>query len=68
MMDIKEVWPLWFIIFLTKGNGSTLANKYIPENEQLAEELHKPIIRKFEKREVYSAFKDNIWPADLADI
>ena len=27
---------------------------------QLAEELHKPIIRKFEKRTVYSGFKDNI--------
>ena len=35
--------------------------KLIPENEQLANELHKPIIRKFEKRKVYSTFKDNIW-------
>ena len=33
----------------TKGNGVTLANKSIPQNEQLAEELHKPIIRKFRK-------------------
>ena len=35
----------------TKGSGVTLANKSaiksIPQNEQLAEELHKPIIRKF---------------------
>ena len=38
------------------------------QNEQLAEELHKPIIRKFKRREVYSAFKDNIWAADLADM
>ena len=48
----------------TKGSGVILANKsaikYIPQNEQLAEELHKPIIRKYEKRKVYSAFKDNI--------
>ena len=29
-------------------------------NEQLAEELHKPIIRKFEERKVYSSFKDNV--------
>ena len=28
--------------------------KLIPENEQLANELHKPIIRKFEKGKVYS--------------
>ena len=56
----------------TKGNDVTLANKSaiksIPENEQLAEELHKPITRKFEKREVYSAFKDNIWAAESADM
>ena len=54
----------------TKGSGVTLANKSIPQNEQLAEELHKPIIRKFKIREVYSktAFKDNIWAADLADM
>ena len=41
--------------------------KYMPQNEQLAEELHEPIIRKFKKRKVYSAFKDNIWVADLVD-
>ena len=40
----------------------------VPQNEQLAEELHKPIIRKFKKRKVYSSFKDNIWSADLADM
>ena len=35
---------------------------------QLGEELHKPIIRKFKKRRVYSGFKDNIWGVDLADM
>ena len=57
----------------TKGSGvTTLANKStiksIPQNEQLADELHKPIIKKFKKRKVYSTFKDNIWAADLADM
>ena len=33
---------------------------------QLSKELHKPIIRKFKKRKVYSGFRDNIWGADLA--
>ena len=42
--------------------------KSMEQNEQLADELHKPIIRKFKKRKVYSAFKDNIWDADLADM
>ena len=40
----------------------------INENIKLANELHKPIIRKFNKRKVYSSFKDNIWGADLADM
>ena len=34
----------------------------------LADELHKPIIKKFKKRKVYSQFKDNIWGVDLADM
>ena len=38
------------------------------QNEQLAEELHKPVIRKFKKRKVHSVFKDNIWGADLEDM
>ena len=52
------------------GNSLTsalqLANN--KENIQLAAKLHKPIIRKFKKRKVYSSFKDNIWGADLADM
>ena len=34
----------------------------------LADELHKPVIKKFNKRKVYSEFKDNIWGVDLADM
>ena len=34
----------------------------------LAGELHKPVIKKFNKRKVYSQFKDNIWGVDLADM
>ena len=57
----------------TAGSGvATLANKSaiqsIPQNEQLAEELHKLIIKKFKKRKVYLAFNDNIWAADLGDM
>ena len=36
------------------------------QNQQLIEELSKPIIRKCKTRKVYSSFKDNIWGADLA--
>ena len=34
----------------------------------LADELHKPVIKKFNERKVYSQFKDNIWGVDLADM
>ena len=37
-------------------------------DQQLAEELHKPIIRKFKRRRVHSTFIDNIWGADLEDM
>ena len=37
-------------------------------NEELAEELRKPIIQKLKKWTSYSGFKDNIWGADLAHI
>ena len=37
-------------------------------NQQLVNELHKPIIKKIKRRKVYSSFKYNIWVADLADM
>ena len=46
----------------SKGNGIN------EPNYQFANELQKPIIRKFKKRKVYSSFKDNIWDVDLADM
>ena len=51
--------------FDKKSSGSGISNE---SNCQLANKLHKPIIRKFKKRKVYSSFKDNIWGADLADM
>ena len=53
-------------IFDKKSQGSGLANN--KENVQLANELHKPIIKKINKRKVYSSFKHNIWVVDLADM
>ena len=55
------------------GSGVTRANKSVFKsedilNEELAEELHQPINRKFGKRKVYSSFKDNVSGDDLPDI
>ena len=74
MIDIKE----------EKSTGSGIVNNNNNDNNkndikqirrpldlaalQLAEELHKPIVRKFKKRKVYSRFRDNIWCADLGDM
>ena len=48
---------------MSKGGGIINESNY-----QLANELHKSIIKKFKKRKVYSSFKDNIWGFDLADM
>ena len=51
--------------FDKKSSGGGITNE---SNYQLADELHKPIIKKVEKRKVYSSFRDNIWGVDLADM
>ena len=63
-MDLLQ----WFINFLIKKTSfGTIKNEIIP-NKKLAEELKKPIIRKFEKRKVHSPSIENIWGNDLADM
>ena len=54
--------------FFDKESKGSVVDIDVKHNKQLANELQKPIIRKFWKRKVYSEFKDNIWSADLADI
>ena len=50
--------------FDKKSSGHDVANE---PNFQLVSELHKQIIQKFKRREVYSSLRDNIWGVDLAD-
>ena len=50
--------PMVYKFFNEKSSGSGIANK---PNYQLANKLHKQIIRKVKKRKVYSSFRDNIW-------
>ena len=67
-MVIKEDYQSFFdkkSASLKKSSGSGIVNE---PNYKLANELHKPIIRKFRKRKVYSFFRDNIWGVDLADM
>ena len=53
---------------IVNNNNNNNNNNDIKQNLQLAKELHKPIIREFKKRKVYSGFRNNIWGADLADM
>ena len=61
-------------LFDKKSTGSGIARDTTKSSSLerspsiLADELHKPIINKFDKRKVYSQFKDNIWGVDLADM
>ena len=50
------------------GSGTAKSSSLERSSLKLADELHKPVIRKFNKRKVYSQFKDNIWGVDLADM
>ena len=53
--------------FDKRTSGRCIKNENISKKE-LAEEIHKPIIRNFNKRKVRLLFIDNIWGADLADM
>ena len=53
--------------FDKKTSGKAIKNEII-SNKEIAEELDKPIFRKFEKRKVYSSFIYSIWGADFADM
>ena len=50
------------------GSGFMKLKNTARNSSILADELHKPIIRKFNKRKAYSQLKDNIWGEDLADM
>ena len=63
----RELASMVYKFFDKKSKGSGV-NKPLEFNEQLAKELHKPIIRNFKNRAVYSGFNDNTWAADLADM
>ena len=37
-------------------------------NEELTQELHKPVIKKFKRMKVCARFKENIWAGGLAEM
>ena len=53
--------------FKKRTSGSAIKKGNI-SNKELAQELHKPIIKNFNKRKVQSGFKDNILGVDPGDM
>ena len=67
----RGVASMVYKFFDKKSTGSgfkQLKNTTKSSSSILADEIHKHIIRKFNKRNVYSQFKDNIRGVNLADI
>ena len=68
MMDINVDFLQWSINVLIKKLLVVVLKNENVSNKELAEALHKPIIRKFKKRKLHSSFIDDILGADLADM
>ena len=60
-MDIKEILFQWLINFLIKRVLAAALKNESMSDQELAEDLHKPVIRKFKKEKVHSTFIDNTW-------
>ena len=63
----RDIALLVYDFFDKKTAGGAVKNE-IMQDKELAKELHKPIIRKFKKRKIYSSLIYNMWEADLADM
>ena len=57
----------FYNLFDKKTLGGTVKNENI-SNKESVEELHKPIIKRSNKRKVHLSYVDNIWGVDLADM
>ena len=63
MIEIKENQQECSIFFFDKKKGSGVS-----VNEQLTEELHEPVTKKFKRKKICVRFKDNIQAAELAEM
>ena len=54
---------IFMYTFFDQKTGSRIS-----VSEQLGEELHQSVIKKFKRKKVYARFKDNILTADLTEM
>ena len=59
-MNTRGLASMVYNLFDKKFSGGAIKSEII-SNQQLAEDLHKPVIRKFEKLKVYSSITVTIW-------
>ena len=62
-----DVTTMVYKFFDKRFSVGAIENEFT-SNQKLAEELHRPIIRKFEKQKVYPSFRENTLGADLVDM
>ena len=62
MMVTKRISFSDLQVFDKISSGSGMANE---PSYQLANDFHRPIIQKSQKRKVYLSFRDNIWNVNL---
>ena len=60
LMNIKGVLLQWFINFLDEKTSGVAIKNENTSHQELAEELYKPITRKFEKWKAYPTFITNL--------
>ena len=63
----RSLSSVFYKLFDKQTFDGAVKSEILPK-QQLAKELHKPTIRKSEKRKLHSHFIDNSWGADLADM
>ena len=64
MMDFRVLASMMYKFFDKKIKSETKPNA----NEVLAQELHKPVIKKFKIIKVFARFTDNLCSGDLAEM
>ena len=63
-MDLRQNYQVWSMFFDKK----TVSGARVSVNEQLAQDLRKPVIKKSEGMKDYDRFKDKNWVAKLAEM
>ena len=70
ILEQAKGWPTREVLldFLTPEENKQMFEMFAKWKDQLADELHKPVKRKFRRRRVIANGVNDIWGADLVDM